>query len=280
MASQYKLIRIYCNEAMCDMLIAEMSAIGYDSFVYETFGFSASIPLAQFDEEKLKSRFHDYRSMGDIYYDTEDQEEKNWNEIWEKNYAPVIIGNQCIIRASFHEIHNPYPIDIMIDPKMSFGTGHHETTHLMILNQLETDHKDKIVLDVGCGTGILSILAEKLGAIKITGIDIDPWSFENAYENLQLNHSERIQILNEDISHFYESVNYDIILANINRQIILENMKNYSSLLNDQGILICSGFLIEDKEMIVREAARKQLVYDRQKTMNKWSSLVFQKKTN
>ena len=280
MVSQYKLIRIYCNEALGDLLIAEMSVIGYDSFVNESLGFTASIPLTRFDERKLKSLFHNYRSMGDIRYEAEDQEEKNWNEIWEKNYAPVFIGNQCIIRASFHEIGNPYPLDIVIDPKMSFGTGHHETTRLMILNQFETEHKGKCVLDVGCGTGILSIIAEKLGAMKITGIDIDPWSFENALENVQLNHSTKIEVLKMDISRLPDQIRYHIILANINRQIILDNIENYSNLLHDQGFLICSGFLLEDKEMILREAIRNRLGYEREKTMNKWSSLVFQKKTN
>jgi ribosomal protein L11 methyltransferase len=136
------------------------------------------------------------------------------------------------------------------------------------------------VLDVGCGTGILSIIAEKLGAMKITGIDIDPWSFENALENVQLNHSAKIEILNVDVSHLPVQIRYDIILANINRQIILDNIETYSSLLHDHGFLICSGFLLEDKEMILREANRNQLGYEWEKTMNKWSSLVFQKKTN
>ncbi len=280
MAAQYKQIHIYCEESLIEMLIAEMSTIGYDSFVNESEGFSAAITFPKFDEKRLKSLFQDYLSSGNVQYQVEDLEEKNWNEIWEQNYSPVIISDYCLIRASFHPPDKNFPLEIVINPKMSFGTGHHETTRLMIRNQLETDHKGKMVLDVGCGTGILSIIAEKLGARKITGIDIDPWSYQNALENIQLNNSSRIEIMKEDILHLLDQGQYDIILANINRQIILENIKNYSSLLQDNGILICSGFLTEDKDLILRKAIQNQLGYLHDKTMNKWSSLVFKKKTN
>lgn len=280
MTSHYKLIQVSCNEELCDLLIAEISELDYDSFVMTTNGFSASIPCSNFDENKLKSVFHHYRKFGDIQYETEDQEEQNWNEIWEKNYEPVIIGDRCLIRATFHEPDPRLPVEILINPKMSFGTGHHETTRMMILNQFETDHKEKRVLDVGCGTGILSILAEKLGAGNITGIDIDPWSFQNATENVRLNRCKRTKILKGDITELPDQSGFDIILANINRQIILENMDHYNLLIRDWGILICSGFLIEDKDMIIREAERNQLGFMTEKAINKWSSLVFQKKTH
>jgi len=280
MASQYKLIRVYCDQALCDLLIAEISEMGYDSFVMTTNGFSASITGNHFDEKKLESIFHHYRKLGNIHYETEDQKEQNWNEIWEKNCDPVIIGHRCLIRATFHEPDPRFPMEIVINPKMSFGTGHHETTRMMMLNQFETDHKEKRVLDVGCGTGILSILAEKLGAGEITGIDIDPWSFQNALENVRLNHCNRTKILKGDISEFPDQSGFDLLLANINRQIILENMHHYNLLIRNGGILICSGFLAEDKDMIIREAGRNQFGFTTEKAINKWSSLVFQKKTH
>lgn len=280
MTPPYKLIHVYCGENLCDLLIAEIAQFGYDSFVMETDGFTASISYSKFHANKLESVFHHYRNLGGIRYETEDLEDKNWNEIWEKNYEPVLVGNHCLIRASFHKPDARYPIEIVINPKMSFGTGHHETTRLMILHQFETNHHDKGVLDVGCGTGILSILAEKLGAGKITGIDIDPWSLQNARENARVNYCNRIEIVKGDISELPEETRYDIILANINRQIILENLGNYYLQLRDHGLLICSGFLIEDKEMIIREASRNLLDYAAEKAINKWSSLVFQKKTH
>lgn len=280
MAVTYKLVRVYCDEHLVDMLIAEMSAIGYDSFLNGSDQFEASIILSSFDEKRLISLFQNYLTMGNINYKVENLEEKNWNEIWEKNYAPVIIGDYCMIRASFHLPDNRFPMDIVINPKMSFGTGHHETTRLMIEIQIQIDHKDKIVLDVGCGTGILAIIAEKLGARKITGIDIDPISYHNAIENILLNNCRRIEILNEDILHSSDQIQYHIILANINRQIILNDIKIYNHLLRDEGLLICSGFLTEDTELIIREAMQNHLNHQTEKAMNKWSSLVFQKKTN
>ncbi|MBR9997698.1 MAG: 50S ribosomal protein L11 methyltransferase [Cyclobacteriaceae bacterium] len=280
MPAHYILIHVHCDDHLTDLLIAGMSVIGYDSFVNQDSGFDASILSGQYNEQHLKKLFQNHRSCGSIEYETEDLDEQNWNEIWEKNFEPVVVGENCIIKASFHAREKRYPLEIIINPKMSFGTGHHVTTRLMIENQLATDHKEKTVLDVGCGTGILSILAEKLGAREVTGIDIDPWAFENAHENLKENGARNVKIMKAEIGNLDEKRCFDIILANINRHMILQDMQKYRKHSPQQGLLICSGFFNDDKEMIMDEAGRNDFVYLFEKTMNKWSSLVFQKKTN
>jgi ribosomal protein L11 methyltransferase len=280
MAVQYILISVQCETHLADLLIAEMSGIGYDSFVIRETGFQASVISSDFDKSELDLLIRQYTDMGQIEYLTEELEEQNWNAIWEKNFEPVIIDNRCIIRASFHQPENPFPLEIIINPKMSFGTGHHETTRLMIETQLETNHHNKSILDVGCGSGILSILAEKLGARKVTGIDIDPWAFENASENIVINACHNIQVIKTDINNLDDIHKYDILLANINRHIILQDMKYYGKLIASQGLLICSGFLTEDSSLIISEADLCGFILISEKAMNKWSALVFHKKTN
>jgi ribosomal protein L11 methyltransferase len=278
MIQDYKSIRVYCPLHLTDLLIAEMSVEGYDSFLYLEDGFQASIFCTRFNEKKVRSLFQRYATSGNIEYKIEVQEEKNWNEIWEKNYDPVIIDDYCIIRAAFHSRDEKYPMEIVINPKMSFGTGHHETTRLMIKIQFEIDHIGKTILDVGCGTGILSIIAEKLGAVKVIGLDTDQWAYENALENVDLNTCREITILQHDISRLPIETRFDIIYANINRQIILKDMSRYTDILQKEGLLVCSGFLSNDKEIVLKEADRNHLGYLYEKKMNKWSALVFQKK--
>jgi len=280
MGQDYITIRVYCAGPIIDLVIAEMSTLGYDSFLYEDRGFLAAISPTLFDEEKLLSIFRRFASHGKIEYRVDRLVEKNWNEIWEKNYPPIIINNYCLIRASFHPLKKRYPLEILINPKMSFGTGHHETTRLMIKNQLEINHLDKSILDVGCGTGILSIVAEKMGASKIIGLDIDTWAYDNAHENIRENKCTRITVLKDEVSDLKSELMFDIVLANINRQNIMKDIKKYSNLLCLEGLLICSGFLINEQDMIIREANQNGLGYLHKKSMNKWSSLVFQKKTD
>ena len=192
----------------------------------------------------------------------------------------MIVDDRCIVRASFHNPEKAFPLDLVINPKMSFGTGHHETTRLMIQIQLETDHGNKTVLDVGCGTGILSILAEKLGAGSVLGLDIDAWAFENAQENIRENRCNKTEIRKSGIESLDENQKFDIILANINRQIIIQDMMRYSHHSGNNGLLICSGFLSDDRNLIRSEAARYGFEYRSGSTINKWSAMVFQKKTN
>lgn len=278
MPAQYILINITCTADLSDMLVAEMSGMGYDSFLLHDTGFQASILSPDFNKKRLDLLFRPY--AGKAGYTTEELEDQNWNALWEKNFEPVIIGERCIVRASFHHPENHFPLDIVINPKMSFGTGHHETTRLMIEIQLETDHDNKYVLDVGCGTGILSILAEKLGAVSVLGIDIDDWAFENAQENIRENRCNKTEIRRSGIGSLGKKQKFDIILANINRQIIIHDMNRYSRHTVDHGLLICSGFLTEDRNLIHSEAGNFGFECRSERALNKWSAMVFQKKSD
>ena len=217
----YNVLSFECDEITTDILIAELSENGFDSFLITDNGFEASVSLDDFSEERLNEIINSYSFLGPIKYHSALIPEKNWNIEWEKNFQPIIVNNQCAVRASFHKLDKKYPIELIINPKMAFGTGHHETTYLMIQNQLNTNHKNKKVLDAGCGTGILSILAEKLGAEKTTGFDVDHWAYENALENITINQCTKIEILEGGINKISKQLTYDIILANINLNVII-----------------------------------------------------------
>jgi ribosomal protein L11 methyltransferase len=180
--------------------------------------------------------------------------DKNWNEIWESNYEPVTIG-KCRIRAPFHTPDSNFFPELVIEPKMSFGTGHHATTSLMVTEMLCTDFKNKIVLDAGCGTGILAILAEKLGASQVTAIDIDEWSYRNSHENILLNKCNKIQLLHGDLGTM-DGQTFDVVLANINLNIHLKNLAIYSKLCKKDGSLLISGILSTDIQPLNNETKK------------------------
>lgn len=278
MPANYIMVSVSCPDNIAEILIAVMSDMGYDSFVNQETGFQASVSADKFDRNNLEKLFHQYRELGAIRFDTEELADQNWNILWEKNYEPVVIGDRCIIRASFHQTEKSYPMEIVINPKMSFGTGHHETTRLMVETQLQTVHQGKSVLDVGCGTGILSILAEKMGADKILGLDTDSWAYENALENIRMNDCKNVSIIQSGIEYLDEISSFDIILANINRHIILQDTGRYAALLKEGGLLICSGFFESDRDLIINEALKYFLVYLSGRMMDKWAVLVFEKK--
>ena len=179
----YYQIKILCPEEAQETLIAELLTLDFESFWQDDDSFSAYIDQKNFDEKSLKKTLTKHLDSKSKNYDITVLEDKNWNEEWEKNFEPVFIDDQVVVRADFHKIDKAYPYEIKINPKMSFGTGHHETTSLMIKSQLNIDHSGKSVLDVGTGTGILSIMAEKLGADRVVSTDIDEWSIKNCQEN-------------------------------------------------------------------------------------------------
>jgi len=277
MPKLFQVLSFICDEITTDILIAELSNIGFDSFLINDNGFEASVSLSDFNEKLLIEIVNSYSFLGPVKYHSEVIPEENWNVEWEKNFPPMIFNDQCAVRASFHKLDQKYPIELIINPKMSFGTGHHETTHLMIQSQLNTDHKNKSVLDVGCGTGILSILAEKLGAEKITGLDVDHWAFENAMENISLNHCNNIEIIEGDIGKISKHFNYDIILANINLNVIIEELKSYYKILSPGGLMILSGFLLSDQEKLLKCAKSLNLILIEKNFRNKWLSLIVKK---
>ena len=199
--------------------------------------------------------------------------EQNWNEVWESNFEPVVVGDFCAIRADFHPPITQVQYEIVITPKMSFGTGHHATTHMMIEHMQHIDFSGKEVFDFGTGTGILAILAEKLGAASVTAIDVDEWSYENARENAEKNNCTKIAV--ELSSNLPSSKTYDVVLANINKNVLLQYAPLLKGIIKDGGILLLSGLLKEDKEDIVTAFSKFNFQLKAERTRNNWLSLLF-----
>ncbi|MDH3381665.1 MAG: 50S ribosomal protein L11 methyltransferase, partial [Flavobacteriaceae bacterium] len=227
-----------------EILIAELGEVGFESFVENEEGVLAYIQQADWNESILSNIHILQSSEFEISFTSKVIEQVNWNIEWEKNFNPIEVDGIVSIRAPFHQ--NPHlKYDIVIEPKMSFGTGHHETTHMMIQHLLEVDLENKKVLDMGSGTGILAIFAEMRGAKPIDAIDIDEWCFENSIENVERNNCKNISIYQGDVE-LLKDKNYDLIIANINRNVLLADMEQYAKCLNSMGILLLSGFYNED----------------------------------
>ncbi|HLT52941.1 MAG TPA: 50S ribosomal protein L11 methyltransferase [Flavobacteriaceae bacterium] len=256
-----------------EILIAELGFAGFESFVEHEEGVLAYIQKEEWNETILSDVQILTTSEFDIDFDFKEIEQINWNEEWEKNFSPIVVDNMCSVRAPFHEKSN-VEYDIVIEPKMSFGTGHHETTFMMIQHMLTMDFKGKSVLDMGCGTAVLAILAEKLGATKLTAIDIDNWCYLNSLENVERNSCEQITVLEGDAS-LLGAESYDVIIANINRNILLEDIKTYVKSLNKKGILLLSGFYNHDIEAIEAECSKYMLKLNGKLEKNQWVSLKF-----
>ncbi len=259
-----------------DILIAELGELGFESFVETETGLSAYIQKSDWNPLILSQVALLNSGKYNIVYDKEEIAPVNWNNEWEKNFEPIEIDETVSIRAPFHEVgtlkHN-----LIIEPKMSFGTGHHETTHLMVQHLLALDLKDKKVLDMGCGTAVLAILADKLGAKPIDAIDIDAWSYENSIENIERNDCKNISVFEGDASLLIDQV-YDVIIANINRNILLSDMNAYNKVLKNNGIILLSGFYTEDIPFIHAATSpygwTKELSLER----NNWVGLRYIKK--
>ncbi len=266
------------NGEISEILIAELADIGYEGFFEDEKTLHAYIPGKDFREDLLEnilSQVH-YKPFK-IDFSGELLPDKNWNQIWESGYEPVIIDNICMIRTDFHP---PQKVEntIIIEPKMSFGTGHHETTRLMIRQIYSSSLTGKNILDMGCGTGILGIFALQRGAASVTAIDIDEWACNNSLENFIRNVPDtNFQIIYGNASNIPDK-QYDIILANINRNILLEDMIIYKDHLNDNGKLIISGIMESDKESITVKANSLNLLSLQEYNENNWISLKFRLK--
>jgi len=258
-----------------DILIAELSELGFDSFVETVDGLLAYVKKENWNPIALSN----VQILSDenfkIGFQVSEIEQENWNERWEKNFKPINVDNQCVIRAPFHDIPE-VTFDIVITPKMSFGTGHHETTHMMLQLVLALDFTGKTVLDMGCGTGVLAILAAMKGASSVDAIDIDNWSYLNAQENVAGNNCEHINVFEGDVS-LLTNQNYDIIMANINRNILLADISIYVDHLKKGGILLLSGFYKEDIPLISNECKANGLSFQENLEKNNWvaSKYVF-----
>ena len=258
-----------------DLLISALGDIGFDTFEELDLGFKAYIPVDNFNQELLDNTLEIYRESFTFSYDITLIPQKNWNEVWESNFEPIQIGDQVFVRATFHEGNTDIPHEIIIDPKMAFGTGHHQTTAMIMSLMLENDFVDNKVLDMGCGTGILAILAAKLGAKDITAIDYDDICYDSTIENSALNNISNIKALCGS-KEAIPNEQYDIILANINRNILLDQMERYAEVLKPGGEIYFSGFYEDpDLEIITDEARKYNLKYITHKNDKEWVAAKF-----
>jgi ribosomal protein L11 methyltransferase len=265
------------NEPGSEILAAALSEGNFESFVFNDAGFEAYVKKTDFNDqviENLKGQFPDIS----FSFSTQEIKRENWNKEWEKNFKPVIVENFCCIRASFHQACPPPLMDVIIEPKMSFGTGHHQTTWLMAKALFGLNIKNRSVLDIGCGTGVLAIIAKKLGSSHVIGVDIDEWSIENSRENRKANgyRKDAIDFYQGTINSI-ETDTFDIVLANINKNILLREMSKYASHLNAGGKLLISGFFESDCKELISAAEKAGLKPAGKETKNEWAILTLEK---
>ena len=257
-----------------DILVAELGVLDFESFINTQDGLEAYVQEDAFDEESLNNLYIFDNPGFDIKMEVKTIEQQNWNAEWEKSFSPIEVDGRCFVRAPFHDKkHVEY--DIVIEPKMSFGTGHHETTHQMIAHLLEIDVRGKRVLDMGCGTGILAILACMKGASTITAVDIDEWAFQNTLENVRNNQCSQI-IVKKGGAELLNNHEYDLILANINRNILLNDMEAYTGSMRSGSLIVFSGFYSADINIIDQKARNIGMRLLRQSEKNAWVALVYQ----
>jgi len=269
-------VKITASPELSDILVAELGEIQFDIFEDSDTGVIAYCPEVDFSEEALTEIMSRY---GLSTYETNRIEKQNWNEVWESNYDPIRIEDLVLIRASFHPSEPGFQMEVVINPKMSFGTGHHETTSLMTKALFDVDLTGKSVLDAGTGTGLLAFVAKKRGASFVRGFDIDEWSVENSIENAGLNDCAEIPfglgtIADED------DTQYDVLLANINRNILLAEMAEYAARIKPGGLLFLSGFYTEDVPLLLESAEKQQLNFIAQASKNNWACLQLRKNLN
>ncbi|MCK9206761.1 MAG: 50S ribosomal protein L11 methyltransferase [Salinivirgaceae bacterium] len=258
-----------------EIVAALLSQIGFDSFSDTSKGINAYIPHSQFDEQEMKDILIPlHEVLENFNYSMNRIAEQNWNETWEKSFEPIEIGTQCCIRAPFHPKDNDFTYDLIIEPKMSFGTGHHPTTVLMIEQILQIELHGKTVLDMGCGTGVLGILASKKGATKIVGIDVDDWAYTNSLENCQRNQINNFEVLKGNASSLVGRY-FDVILANINRNILLNDMEIYVNSMNKGSQLVLSGFYTQDIPILSTRANQLGLSLTSHAENDNWAAVCF-----
>jgi ribosomal protein L11 methyltransferase len=261
----------------CEILIRDLAELGFESFEELPEAIIAYIPQKDFNNSVSNSLPDTILNLGKVKYTSVIIKAQNWNETWEKNFQPVVIADKCYVRATFHEKRYDLPYEIVIEPKMAFGTGHHETTSLMITQMLSIDFADKHVLDMGCGTGILSIMASMLNALDILAVDIDEWAYQSTIENCLFNHIHNVTSAQGDIE-IVNHKHFDIVLANINRNILLDQLFHYSNILSPGGLLLLSGIYNSDLAVIQKAADMNGFENVRLLEKNNWISVLFTKK--
>ena len=275
---QYTEVDIRLNPVapFADILVARLNEIEFESYNEDETGVKAYVQTHLLDESAVAAIIAEVAKLCEISYAIIKVKQENWNIQWETNFDPVIINDKCVIRAHFHQPIHDLEFEIVITPKMSFGTGHHETTSLIMCEMFNLDFKEKLVLDMGCGTGVLAILASKLGASSLVGIDFDEWAVENAEENSALNFVDNIDYIHGDADYIGDAT-FDIILANINRNIILKDIEKYVDAMNEKSEIILSGFLKEDIPLILEKSKQLGLDLVVSKNRNKWQMLYLKK---
>lgn len=269
------------NENTTDLLSFHLGSIGYESFVVTENGLNAYISKADFSEQKLDEVLHslsveidDLLTDMKVEYEFKDLEEVNWNTEWEKNYFnPLVVANKCLVKSSFHSVEEQYEYEIVIDPKMAFGTGHHQTTYLMLQEILKLDLDNKSVLDIGCGTAVLAILASMMGATDIVAIDFDEWAYNNAKENVVLNDIQNVDVRLGKID-LVQDRKFDYIFANINRNILLQDIQHYANAMQSGATLILSGFYFEDVPVLQMECQKNNLSFQKLEQKDNWCALL------
>lgn len=266
-----------CNETVNDVVSALAGDIGFESFVECEGGIQAYIQQALFNKEVLDKMISEFPiPNAKVEYTVKEAEDKNWNEEWEKNFfQPIVIGDRCCIHSTFHKDTPKTEYEILINPQMAFGTGHHETTSSIISELLDADLKDKSVLDMGCGTSILAILASMRGANPVTAIDIDDWCVNNSKDNIILNQINNITVELGDASLLKGRKPFDVIIANINRNILLADMPQYAACMHAGSELYMSGFYVQDIPVIREKAENLGMKFIHYREKNNWAAVKF-----
>ena len=266
-----------CNETVNDVVSALAGEIGFESFVEWENGVQAYVQQSLFDEEALKEMVENFPLPDtEISYEIKEAEDKDWNEEWEKNFfQPIVIGDRCCIHSTFHKDTPQTEYEILINPQMAFGTGHHETTSSIICELLDADLEGKSVLDMGCGTSILAILASMRGANPVTAIDIDDWCVNNSRDNIELNNIHNIKVELGDAALLEGREPFDVIIANINRNILLADMDRYAACMHQGSELFMSGFYVQDIPAIREKAESLGMTFVHHREKNNWAAVKF-----
>lgn len=259
-----------------DLLPQDLADLGFESFQEEGEILKAYIPAAEWSSVTLDQRLKTLPTHVDVNYTAKKIDYENWNEKWESNFEPVKVGNELLIRAPFHSPDAQIKHEIVMVPKMAFGTGHHDTTYQIAAELLRTDCEGQKVMDMGCGTGVLAILAAMRGAKDVRAVDIDPLSVSSTCENAELNNTPGITVLQGEAADV-EETGFGLFLANINRNIILEQLPHYARMTQSGGILMTSGFYTQDINQIKTAAHDHGFEYLKSTSRNNWAMLVFKK---
>jgi ribosomal protein L11 methyltransferase len=259
-----------------EILMAQLAELGFESFTESEEGVQGFVPENLFNETEVNSWLQRYGSTTGIFFRTERIRAQNWNAIWESEYEPVVIDGKCMVRAPFHDPLPGMEFDLVIEPRMSFGTAHHETTSHMLGMLMEEDLRGKRVLDMGCGTAVLAILAYKMGAGSVVAIDNDEWAFSNAQDNIVRNNAFPVVVIQGDASSIPGPA-YDVIIANINRNILLRDISVYTEYLAPSGVLFMSGFYEDDLAAVTTASTAAGLSYVKHKVNNRWVGVKYSK---